>query len=77
MSLSQIGVTACTLKGLKQDARQDALWFRGVQRLDVEASTLSFSGTYTVTIGRYYCKHKDVSLYNRILVNNVIACVKN
>ena len=48
----------------------------GVQRLNVGASTL-FLLSYTVTVGRYHYKHKSVFSYSRILVNNVIACVKN
>jgi hypothetical protein len=62
-------------RGLRQVARQDALWLVWVGRLKVEASTLSVS--YTVTVGRYHYKHRSVLLYSRIQMNNVIACVKN
>ena len=46
-------------RGLRQVARQDALWLGVAQRLKVEASTLSVS--YTVTVGRYHYKHKTYS----------------
>jgi hypothetical protein len=62
-------------RGLRQVARQDALWLVWVGRLKVEVSTLSVS--YTVTVGRYYYKYRNVSLYSRIQINNVIACIKN
>jgi len=38
---------------------------------------LSLRLSYTVTVGRYHYKHKSVFSYSRILMNNVIACVKN
>ena len=38
-----------------------------VQRLKVEVSTLS-SVSYTVTVGRYYYKHKSVFSYSRIYI---------
>jgi len=62
--------------GLRQDARQDALWLLGVGRLKAEASTLFRCG-YTVTVGRYHYKHRRGLSYSRIQMNNVIACVKN
>jgi len=73
--LQALSVTACTLRRLRQDVRQDALWLLGVGRLKVRASTLS--GCYTVTVGRYYYKYRRGLLYSRIQMNNVIACVKN
>ena len=51
-------------RGLRQVARQDALKLVLVRKLEVEASTLSVS--YTITIGRYYYKHKSVFLCSRI-----------
>jgi len=37
----------------------------------------SLVSCYTVTVGRYYYKHRRGLLYSRIQMNNVIACVKN
>ena len=57
-TLNYFTITACTRKGLRQVARQDALRL-GSSKTEVEASTLSVS--YTVTVGRYHYKYEKCS----------------